>query len=140
MKLPKDTLVSSLRDRAKRHFFPDGGNRKGKVEDFTFEQLLWDYNQHPVDASHTLSSLYAESGRGMVRLYLCSKKKSLDVDTLDCSPSSDEVEGQSLPVMERPKWKRKKVILAPPDVEMPNDAGCSLMDTSMVRTEGQRLG
>ena len=82
LSVSKDTTLQELKKRALKHFFPDGKNRKSKLREFEFQKDLRDYNENALESTMTVASVYEGSGRGMVRLYICSTKKMLGMQPI----------------------------------------------------------
>ena len=104
----KDTAISSLEEQAKQYFFPKGKNRQGRIEDFEFEENLWDCNHQPVDPLKTLRLLLDETKRCMIRLYLCSKQTGLVSSSSSDEDEAHREDDQSLPTMKSLKRLDRK--------------------------------
>ncbi|KAJ8333768.1 hypothetical protein SKAU_G00410870 [Synaphobranchus kaupii] len=75
----KDDTVSSILEKGKTLFFPDGTSMKGKLEDFEC-MLSVIGSEEPLEGSVTIGSLYEQTNHKILRVYLCTKPK-------DCSNS-----------------------------------------------------
>jgi hypothetical protein len=92
-----DSTAEHLVEVGKSLFFPGGKSLKGDMRNFTFSIVTFD--KSPVDATSTLSELYAATGFKLLRLYLCTKptvKNSPTDKRIRINPSLEYVE---LPVM-----------------------------------------
>ncbi|XP_055026977.2 uncharacterized protein [Misgurnus anguillicaudatus] len=80
----KDDTVSTIIEKGKTLFFPNGTSMKGKLEDFEV-MLSVIGSDEPLEGSVTVGSLLEQTNYKILRLYLCTKPK-------DCSDSelSDE--------------------------------------------------
>ncbi|XP_030593917.1 uncharacterized protein LOC115786048 isoform X2 [Archocentrus centrarchus] len=75
----KDDLVSSLLEKGKKLFFPNGNSKKGKLEDFEFMLSLMG-SEEPLEGNVTIGRLYEQTNHKVLRIYFCTKAK-------DCSDS-----------------------------------------------------
>ncbi|XP_035987320.1 uncharacterized protein si:ch73-30l9.1 isoform X2 [Fundulus heteroclitus] len=84
MIVKKNDLVSSLLEKGKTLFFPNGKSKKGKLEDFEFMLSLMG-SEEPLEDNLTIGSLYEQTNHKLLRIYLCTKSKNCS----DSDPSID---------------------------------------------------
>lgn len=105
----KEETVSSILEKGKTLFFPNGSSAKGKIEDFECMLSLIG-SEEPLESSATIGSLYEQTNHKILRVYLCTKPKDYDSDLSDETtdmPSSPATSPSSTsPVSPRPAKRR----------------------------------
>ena len=108
--ISKEDTVSSILEKGKTLFFPNGESTKGKIEDFECMLSLIG-SEKPLESSATIGSLYEQTNHKILRVYLCTKPKDCDSDlsdeTTDMPPSPTTSSSSTSPVSPRPAKRRR---------------------------------
>lgn len=89
----KNDTVDKILTNGKNIFFPNGKSSKGHIKDFDFCVCLIGSDES-LDAKITVEELYDSTHHKVLRLYICSKKKTSDSDPSDLS-DHDKLEENS---------------------------------------------
>ena len=80
--------MSAVQDWALQMFFPNGKSQQGKIQDFDHRLILFD--ETDLLDEETIRSFYARTNVKILRLYLCSMKKSHQTSSQSGGKSKEE--------------------------------------------------